>query len=129
MLNSFVSGGVVGAFEDRTVSPTYIPDAARATRLLVEQRAPPGLYHCVNTGECTWLEFARELARQLGVAEPRILPVRMVDVRLRAQRPQYCALSNEKLRSAGVSMPVWQDALARYLQSFRDDLAHQVPHR
>ena len=25
--------------------------------------APAGLYHCVNSGHCTWLEFARELAR------------------------------------------------------------------
>jgi dTDP-4-dehydrorhamnose reductase len=128
MLNGFASRGEVRAFEDRTVSPTYISDAARATRQLLEQRAQPGLYHCVNTGECTWLEFARELARQLGT-EPRIVPVRMADATLRAQRPRYCALSNEKLRSAGVSMPAWQDALARYLQSVRDDLAHQVPYR
>jgi dTDP-4-dehydrorhamnose reductase len=128
MLNSFVAGGEVRAFEDRTVSPTYIPDAARATRQLLEQRAHPGLYHCVNTGECTWLEFARELARQLGV-EARVVPVRMADLTLRAQRPQYCAMSNEKLRSAGISMPAWQDALARYLQSVRDDLAHQLSHR
>ena len=47
-------------------------------------RAPPGLYHCVNSGRCTWLEFARELARQLGV-EPRLTPVRMADVTLRAR--------------------------------------------
>jgi dTDP-4-dehydrorhamnose reductase len=128
MLNSFTAGKEVRAFEDRTVSPTYIPDAASATRQLLEQRARPGLYHCVNTGECTWLEFARELARQLGV-EPRLVPVRMADLRLRAERPRYCALANGKLRSAGVTMPAWQDAVARYLQSVRDDLAHQVPHR
>jgi dTDP-4-dehydrorhamnose reductase len=128
MLSSFTAGREVRAFEDRTVSPTYIPDAAAATRQLLEQRARPGVYHCVNTGECTWVEFARELARQLGV-EARIVPVRMAALELRAQRPRYCALSNEKLRSAGVSMPAWQDALARYLQSVRDDLAHQVPHR
>jgi dTDP-4-dehydrorhamnose reductase len=40
----------------------------------------------------------------------------MADMRLRAQRPMFCALSNEKLRSAGVDMPAWQDALQRYLQ-------------
>jgi hypothetical protein len=27
-----------------------------------------------------------------------------------------------------VLMPTWQDALARYLQTVRDDLAHEVPH-
>jgi dTDP-4-dehydrorhamnose reductase len=48
---------------------------------------------------------------------------------LRAERPQYCALSNGKLLSAGVVMPAWQDAIARYLSVVRDDLAHQVPDR
>jgi dTDP-4-dehydrorhamnose reductase len=81
----------------------------------VESEAPTGLYHCVSSGQCTWLEFAREMARLLGV-EPRFTPVRMADMRLRAQRPMFCALSNEKLRSAGVDMPAWQDALQRYLQ-------------
>jgi len=32
-------------------------------------------------------------------------------------RPTYCALSNEKLRRAGLVMPTWQDALARHLSA------------
>src|SRR5204862_146574 len=76
--------------------------------------APPGVYHCVNARRATWLELAREAARQLGV-EPRLVPVRTADVKLRARRPQFCALSNEKLRSVGVNMPAWQEALARHL--------------
>lgn len=114
ILKTMVEGGESKVFEDRTVSPTYVLDAARATRLLVEAGAAPGVYHCVNSGHCTWLEFARELARQLGI-EPRLNPIRMADVPLRAARPQYCALSNEKLASIGIVMPTWQDAVARYL--------------
>jgi dTDP-4-dehydrorhamnose reductase len=115
ILKTIVAGGEPRVFEDRTVSPTYVVDAARATRRLVEASAPAGVYHCVNSGRCTWLEFARELARQLG-AHPRLIPVRAADVSLRAKRPQYCALSNEKLASLGIVMPAWQDALARYLK-------------
>jgi dTDP-4-dehydrorhamnose reductase len=118
MVNRFAAGDEVRAFEDRTVSPTYVIDAARATRQLLELQASPGLYHCVNSGACTWFEFARELARQLGV-EPRLVPVRMAETTLRAQRPQYCALSNDKLRRAGVVMPAWQDALERYVREVR----------
>jgi dTDP-4-dehydrorhamnose reductase len=114
ILHGLMSGGSPNVFEDRTISPTYVIDAARATRLLLESEAPQGLYHCVNSGRCTWLEFGLELARQLGV-EPRLTPVRMSDLPLRAARPQYCALSNEKLRSVGIDMPTWQDALQRYL--------------
>jgi dTDP-4-dehydrorhamnose reductase len=101
-------------FEDRTVTPTYLADAVRATIDLVQRRAPVGLYHCVNSGSCTWLEFALEAARLLGV-EPLVEAVRVSDVRLKAQRPRYCALSNAKLRALGIAMPTWRDALTRYL--------------
>ena len=99
---------------DRTITPTYVIDAARATRVLLETSAPGGLYHCVNSGMGTWFELAEEIARQIGV-EPRLEPVRQAEARLRASRPQFCALSNGKLRSAGVEMPAWQDALRHYL--------------
>jgi dTDP-4-dehydrorhamnose reductase len=112
------AGEEARVFEDRTVSPTYIIDAAKATLQLVEQSAPPGLYHCVNAGHCTWLEFARELARQLSV-EPRLVPVRMADLAFRATRPLYCALSTDKLAAAGIAMPTWQDAVARYARAIR----------
>jgi len=115
ILNTLRAGGAPNVFVDRTVTPTFVLDAARATRALLESQAPPGLYHCVNSGVCTWFEFAQELARQLGLA-PRLVPVRFDEVKLRAQRPRYCALSNEKLRSVGIEMPPWQDALRRYLE-------------
>jgi dTDP-4-dehydrorhamnose reductase len=70
----------------------------------------------VNSGPTTWLAFAAEMARLLGV-EPRLTPIRMADLHLRATRPLYCALSNEKLRSIGIEMPSWQDALARSLNA------------
>jgi dTDP-4-dehydrorhamnose reductase len=108
------AGAEVRVFADRTVSPTYVADGASATRRLLDAGAPAGVYHCVNSGHCTWLEFATELARQLQV-EPRIVAIRMADMPLRAERPQYCALANEKLRAVGIGMPMWQDALTRYV--------------
>jgi dTDP-4-dehydrorhamnose reductase len=108
------AGGTAKVFVDRTITPTYVIDAARATRTLLETSAPGGLYHCVNSGTCTWFELAEELARQLGV-EPRLEGIRQAEARLRASRPQFCALSNDKLQSVGVRMPTWQDALARSL--------------
>jgi dTDP-4-dehydrorhamnose reductase len=90
-------------------------DAAAATRSLLEQSAPGGVYHCVNSGSCTWLDLARELARRLGV-EAKLVPVRMADAKLRADRPVYCVLSNAKLAAQGITMPSWQDAIKRYIQ-------------
>jgi dTDP-4-dehydrorhamnose reductase len=110
----------VRVFADRTVSPTYTDDVARATRVLLERGAAPGLYHCVNSGSCTWEALALEVGRQLGV-EPRLRPVRMADVAMRARRPLYCALSNARLAAAGAVMPAWEDALARYLAQCAPD--------
>ena len=118
MLHTLQAGGSPKVFEDRTVSPSYLFDVARATRQLLESQAPAGLYHCVNTGHCSWLEFALEMARLIGV-EPRLTKVRLADMNLRALRPVYCALSNDKLRSIGIDMPSWQDALARYVATLR----------
>jgi len=114
ILDTLRAGGAPKVFVDRTITPTFVLDAARATRQLLQSSPPGGLYHCVNSGVCTWLEFAEELAHQLGI-EPRLVPVRLSDMPLRAPRPKYCALSNEKLRSIGIEMPPWQDAVTRYL--------------
>ena len=128
ILEKLISGSQCRVFEDRTVSPTYVIDAAWATRRLLETQAAYGVYHCVNSGRATWLEFARELARQLAV-ESDLVPVRLRDMPLKAERPAYCAMSNNKLAAAGIVMPAWQDALGRYLASVRDELAHQPPNR
>jgi dTDP-4-dehydrorhamnose reductase len=116
IVDSIRAGREVRVFEDRTISPTFVIDAARATRELIERQAESGIYHCVNSGRCTWLEFAREAAKILD-KDARLVPVRAAETKMRAQRPRYCALSNGKLRAAGVSMPAWQDALARYVSS------------
>src|SRR4051812_6267833 len=122
ILKSIQAGAEARVFEDRTLSPTYVFDAAVATRRLLESAAPAGIYHCVNSGSCTWLEFARELARQLGI-EPQLVPVRKGDLALRARRPQFCALANDKLRAAGAALPSWQDALARYVETLQGSAA------
>ncbi len=114
------AGRDVRVFVDRVVSPSYAGDVARATRVLLERAAAPGLYHCVNSGSCTWRDLALEVGRQLGI-EPRLLPVRMAEVAMRASRPRYCALSNARLAAAGAPMPTWEDALARHLAPFSPD--------
>jgi len=117
IVDALVQGRVARVLSDRVVSPTFIIDAAFATRELLERQAEPGLYHCVNSGHATWLDFASEAARLLGV-EPRFEVLRFADVKLAAARPQYCALSNAKITEAlGMPIPSWQNALERYVKS------------
>jgi dTDP-4-dehydrorhamnose reductase len=116
IISALRAGASPRVFEDRTVSPTYVVDAARATREMLERRVPFGLYHCVNSGSCTWLEFALAAAEILRV-EPKVTPVRFADATMKAPRPKYCAMSNAKLAAAGIHMDSWQDALRRRLAS------------
>jgi dTDP-4-dehydrorhamnose reductase len=109
------AGDSVPVFTDRTVSPAHVSDVAAATHALIQDGAAAGLYHCVNTGACTWFDIATEAARLLG-REPRLAPITLESVALRAPRPKYSALDNAKLRALGIVMPTWQDALARHLR-------------
>ena len=112
IIASMGAGEGVRAFSDRVVSPTYAWDAAEATAFLLRTRPPAGIYHCVNSGAATWFEVATEVRRQLH-SDVSLEPITLRDAGLRAPRPRYCALANDKLRAAGFAMPPWQDALAR----------------
>jgi dTDP-4-dehydrorhamnose reductase len=112
--NGLEQGSAVKVFTDRVVSPSYVPDIAAATRHLLETSAASGLYHCVNGGAATWEQVARELARVMRI-EPTLEPVTMEQVQLKASRPRFCALANDKLTAAGYRMPSWQDAVARWV--------------
>jgi len=118
IVDGLMDGRELKVFTDRVVSPSYVEDIALATRHLVESGAAPGLYHCVNSGHATWHDVALEAARILGVA-PRLQPVTMEQMTLKASRPRFCALANRKLAEAGFPMPAWQDALGRWLAGRR----------
>jgi dTDP-4-dehydrorhamnose reductase len=108
------AGRETQVFEDRVVSPAFVEDVVTATEALLDRGIAGGVYHCVNSGHATWQTVAQEIGAVLGV-EPQLVPVRLADVPMRARRPRFCALSNAKLASAGITMPTWQDALRRHL--------------
>lgn len=114
IIDGLERGVEVRAFTDRVVSPSYVHDVARAVDHLLGTHAPPGVYHCVNSGHATWYELAEESARLLGV-QPRLRPLTMETASLRAPRPRFCALANRKLADTGFPMPTWNDSLRRWL--------------
>ena len=120
MAGALLAGREVNAFTDRVVSPTHVEDAAAATIALLRSPPAPGVFHCASTGHATWFDVAEELARQLHVAAPDIRPTTLEAMALQAPRPRYCALSSDKLAAAGIAMPAWQDAVARYARSRLD---------
>jgi len=116
ILENLRAGQPVRAFVDRTVSPSFVNDVVMATSELLRGAAPFGVYHCVNTGWTNWAELSRELARLIGRPDAQIEEIQMAAATLRAPRPLFAALSNQKLVDAGVPMPTWQDSLRRYVE-------------
>ena len=115
ILAAIRAGQQVRVFADRSVTPSFVDDVAAATEQLIALGPAPGVYHCVNTGVTTWLGIAEEIARLLG-RDADLVPVKSTEIKLKARRPVYCALANDKLKAAGITMPTWQNALERYIR-------------
>lgn len=100
---------------DQRGCPTFAGDLAGALLRLLEGGAT-GLVHVVNAGDATWLEFAAEIVRRLGV-EADIVPITTAEANRPANRPAYSVLDTSRFRGfAGADLPSWQDALARHLR-------------
>jgi dTDP-4-dehydrorhamnose reductase len=72
----------------------------------------------VSTGYCTWYELAQQIASDLAVS-PSLQRTSVFDRPQKAQRPQFCALSNAKLAARGIVMPHWQNAIGRHVRMRR----------
>ena len=76
-----------------------------------------GTYHCTGNGECTWYEFAAEIARLAGY-EGVMRPCTSEEFPTPTKRPAYSSLDNMMLRvTVGDEMRHWKDALKAYFEN------------
>lgn len=76
-----------------------------------------GTYHCTGNGECTWYEFAAEIARLAGY-EGVMSPCTSEEFPTPTKRPAYSSLDNMMLRvTVGDEMRHWKDALKAYFDN------------
>lgn len=99
---------------DQFCTPSYTVDVAEATASLLAKDAA-GLFHVVNSGSCSWHEFAAEIFRQSGIAA-NLTAIPTSEYPTPAKRPGYSVLSIEKLTSLGITPRPWREALAAYLK-------------
>ncbi len=99
---------------DQTTSTSFSDDIAAGTFKLLSLSAPGGIYHLVNEGVCGWHIFATEILCVTG-SNVSVVPVVRGEVAGAIRRPRYSALLNTKAASLGIVLPLWQDALARYI--------------
>jgi dTDP-4-dehydrorhamnose reductase len=116
MVQKAKAGEKIRVVVDQVVSPTYTRDMARRVKEIVDMNAT-GVFHVVNSGECSWFTFARTVLEYVG-ANPKIEPVDTMRTQRRAIRPPYTALCSTHLETLGL-LPLrpWQDALRDYLHA------------
>jgi dTDP-4-dehydrorhamnose reductase len=118
ILKLAASRPAIDVVNDQRGCPTYTVDLARAIVELCRNSAK-GIVHATNAGECTWFEFAEEIVRSAGLLT-EVRPVSSRQMARPAPRPEYSVLSPARLQSYGIGMPLWQDALQRYLKHRQD---------
>ncbi len=106
---------------DQFGTPTYASDLAKAIVEIIEsgQHTKSGTYNYSNEGECSWYEFACEIARQSGNNGCKICPCTTADYPTKAVRPRYSVLDKSIFVSTfGIEISQWQEALAECIKKF-----------
>lgn len=105
----------VAVVTDEHGSPTYAVDLASIISQAIEKQIPYGIYHATNQGFTTWFEFTKKIFELAGI-DCKVNETTAAEFKRAAKRPSNSQLSKDKLLNAGVSVPQYEDALARYLK-------------
>src|SRR5690606_32105953 len=81
-----------------------------------------GIYHCTNSGEATWFEFAEAVLqadpRREEHRATRVEPITSAEYPTAAPRPGYTVLDATRVRERfGGELPPWEADLSRALRS------------
>ncbi|MFN3301502.1 MAG: dTDP-4-dehydrorhamnose reductase [Patescibacteria group bacterium] len=102
---------VLRVVNDQFGKPTYTLDLAKATRRIIKEKLPFGIYHLTNEGITTWYKFAKEIVK-LAKIKIKVLPCSSSEYKTLAKRPKYSILINTKLPK----LRSWKLALKEYLK-------------
>jgi dTDP-4-dehydrorhamnose reductase len=102
----------VKAVKDEFGQPTYVLDLAQATRALIEEKKPFGIYHLTNTGEASWFDLAKEIFAVKNISAD-LTAVDGGEFNRKAKRPKYGILNNTKY----LELRPWTEALTEYLKN------------
>lgn len=100
---------------DQVGSPTFSWDLAEfALELTGTQKY--GIYHCTNTGYCSWYDLAQFALAEKQIHHVQLEKVDTASLGRPAPRPLYSVLDNYVSRIEGFSqLPSWQEAVQRFL--------------
>jgi dTDP-4-dehydrorhamnose reductase len=112
MLRLGVERDEVAVVADQRGCPTYVGHLAAATRELVDEDRPRGVWHLAAAGDCTWAELAEAIFEIAGL-DCRVRPITTAELGRAAPRPAYSVLRSE--RGGAPELPHWRDGLSECL--------------
>ncbi len=112
---------------DQAGSPTYAQDLADAIVAIVESgkfEGNEGIYHYSNEGVCSWYDFTRLIAAEVGNTACRIEPCRSDEFPSKVVRPAYSVLDKTKFKTTfGINIPFWLDSLKTCIKNLKENEA------
>ena len=101
---------------DQWMSPTSTVDLSKAIGKLQEVSAQ-GIFHVVNSGFCTWYQFACKIVDTTG-STCKVIPIASEELDRPAPRPAFAVLDCSKYtRVTGMELRPWEEALTDYLST------------
>ena len=101
---------------DQWMSPTCTIDLSKAIGTLV-QLSSQGIFHIVNSGFCTWYEFACKIVA-ITDSPCRVVPISSDELDRPAPRPAFAVLNCSKYSEVtGMELRPWEEALTEYLST------------
>jgi dTDP-4-dehydrorhamnose 3,5-epimerase len=114
-------GASPSVVDDQVGRLTFTTELVRATRHLLDSRAPYGTYNVSNGGPSTsWAEVARAVFRLSGREESDVAPISSAtyaEGKELAPRPASSTLALDKIVATGFEPEDAMTALARYCSS------------
>lgn len=125
ILDRAKSGQPLKVVTDQVGRPTLTLDLAEALLDLAAAKAPGGIYHAANEGQCSWHQFAVDIVREAGLGHVAVGTQTAADHAAAmvaagrpapAPRPAWSVLDTQPLAKVrGKPLPHYLDALRRHL--------------
>jgi len=111
MLNLAKTNSELKVVDEELSCFTYSPDLAKATFNLLNEDYEAGIYHLVNSGDCTWYAGVLELKKLAGLSV-EVTAISGSDLARAARRSKFSVLKNTKYPA----LRDYREALAEYLK-------------
>lgn len=109
---------------DQIGTPTYAGDLAEAIVDIVDNNkidGNEGIYHYSNEGVCSWYDFTKRIAEEIGTDERcDIQPCHSDEFPSKVVRPSYSVLDKTKYKETfGKKVPYWTDSLKKCIKNLQ----------